>query len=224
MRQDSYVAPWLGINGDDRKAIVTYLWFNWFRGDGGRSRNFSFGPEVDFKIAKRVTAALSPSFSRRTNDIQSLGSTTDTLSVTHYLFGHLEQKQLALTMRVTYPFSPSMSLQVYAQPFISKGTFSNVRELSANPRAADYASRYQTYGDTSYTNNVGGFNFKQFRSNVVFRWEYRPGSTLFLVWSQGRHGFDGVEGTQSFAGDLNDLFHLRPDNSFLVKFSYWIDR
>ena len=76
---------------------------------------------------------------------------------------------------------------MYAQPFISKGTFSNVRELSASPRAADYDNRYQAYGDTAYTNHIGGFNFKQFRSNVVVRWEYRPGSTLFVVWSQGRH-------------------------------------
>ncbi|HEV8511033.1 MAG TPA: DUF5916 domain-containing protein [Gemmatimonadales bacterium] len=224
VRQDSYLAPWLGINGDDRKAIVTYLWFNWFRGDGGRSRNFSFSPEVDFKIASRVTAALSPSYSRSRNDIQPLGPTTDTNNVTHYLFGHLEQKQLALTMRVTYPFTANMSLQVYAQPFISKGTFSDVRELSATPRAKDYASRYQAYGDTSFTNNIGGFNFKQFRSNVVFRWEYRPGSTLFVVWSQGRRGSTGVEGTQSFRGDLGDLFDLPPDNSFLVKLSYWINR
>jgi len=224
VRQDSYLAPWLGINGDDRKAIVPYLWFNWFRADGGRSRNFSFSPELDFKIAARVTAALSPSYSRRTNDIQSLGSATDTSNVRHYLFGHLEQKQLALTMRVTYPFTASMSLQVYAQPFISKGTFSNVRELSANPRAADYASRYQAYGDTSFTNNIGGFNFKQFRSNVVFRWEYRPGSTLFVVWSQGRQGSTGSEGVRSFNGDVNDLFNLTPNNSFLVKLSYWINR
>jgi hypothetical protein len=113
---------------------------------------------------------------------------------------------------------------VYAQPFVSKGTFSNVRELSANPRAADYDSRYQAYGDTAYTNGVGGFNFKQFRSNVVFRWEYRPGSTLFLVWSQGRGRSDGIEGTRSFSGDLNDLFNLTPDNSFLMKVSYWINR
>ena len=223
VRQDPYLAPWLGINGDDRKAIVPYLWFNWFRADGGRSRNFSFGPEIDFKIAARVTAALSPSYSRRTSDVQSLGSTTDT-SGTHYLFGHLEQKQLGLTMRVTYPFTANMSLQVYAQPFISKGTFSNVRELSATPRAADYASRYQAYGDTAYTNNIGGFNFKQFRSNVVFRWEYRPGSALFVVWSQGRRGSAGLEGERSFSGDMNDLFNLRPDNSFLVKLSYWINR
>ncbi|HEV8381529.1 MAG TPA: DUF5916 domain-containing protein, partial [Gemmatimonadales bacterium] len=166
VRQDSYLAPWLGIIGDDRKAIVPYLWFNWFRADGGRSRNINFSPELDFKIAARVTAAVSPSYARRTNDVQSLGSRTDPSNVTHYLFGHLEQRQLALTMRFTYPFSANMSLQVYTQPFISKGTFSNVRELSANPRAAAYDSRYQAYGDTAFTNNIGGFNFKQFRSNV----------------------------------------------------------
>jgi uncharacterized protein DUF5916/cellulose/xylan binding protein with CBM9 domain len=224
VRQESYFAPWLGINGDDRKAIVTYLWFNWFRGDGGRSRNFSFSPEVDFKIASRVTAALSPSYSRRRNDIQALGPTTDTSGLTHYLFAHLEQKQLALTMRFTYPFAANMSLQVYAQPFISKGTFSNVRELSATPRAANYASRYQAYTDTSVTNGIVGFNFKQFRSNVVYRWEYRPGSVLFVVWSQGRRAFGGAEGTQTFRGDMGDLFNLTPDNSFLVKLSYWINR
>jgi len=224
VRQDSYLSPWLGINGDDRKAIVPYLWFNWFRGDGGRSRSFSFSPELDFKFAARVTAVVSPSFSRSTSDVQPLGPSTDTSKVTHYLFGHLEQKQFGLTARFTYPFTASMSLQVYAQPFISKGTYSNVRELSATPRTADYDSRYQAYTDTSYTNNIGGFNFKQFRSNVVFRWEYRPGSTLFFVWSQGRRGSEGVEGTQSFSGDMNDLFDLRADNSFLVKASYWINR
>jgi len=224
VRQDSYFSPWLGINGDDRKAIVPYLWFNWFHGDGGRTRSFSFSPEIDFKLASRVTAAFSPSYSRSRNDIQPLGSTTDTSSVTHYLFGHLEQRQFALTMRFTYPFNSTMSLQVYAQPFISKGTFSNVRELSATPRAEDYASRYQAFTDTSVTNGIVGFNFKQFRSNVVFRWEYRPGSTLFAVWSQGRRGFNGIEGTQSFRGDLGDLFDLRPDNSFLLKLSYWINR
>ena len=222
VRQNSYVAPWLGINGDDRKPIVTYFWFNWFRGDDGRSRSFSFSPEVDFKIASRVTAAIAPSFSRSRNDAQALGPRTD--SLTHYLFAHLDQKTFALTMRFTYPFSSTMSLQVYAQPFIAKGTFSNVRELSATPRAENYDDRYQAYGDTAFTNNIGGFNFKQFRSNVVFRWEYRPGSTLFVVWSQGRRGFTGIEGTQSFGGDIGDLFDLRPDNSFLVKVSYWINR
>ena len=72
--------------------------------------------------------------------------------------------------------------------------------------------------------NPGGFNFQQFRSNVVFRWEYRPGSTLFLVWSQGREDSAPVEGNGSFRDDLGDLFGRRANDSFLVKVSYWLAR
>ncbi|HEY3222077.1 MAG TPA: DUF5916 domain-containing protein [Gemmatimonadales bacterium] len=224
VRQNSYIAPWAGIAGDDRKAIVPYLWFNWFRGDGGRSRRSSVSPEIDFKLASRVTAALSPSYGRTTSDVQPLGPWTGADSATHYVFAHLERKDFSITTRFTYPFTATMSLQVYAQPFISKGSYGTVRELSATPRAKDYTNRYQAVTDTSITNHITGFNFKQFRSNVVFRWEYRPGSTLFVVWSQGRSAFAGAEGTSDFGGDLNDLFNLRPDNSFLVKLSYWINR
>ena len=65
---------------------------------------------------------------------------------------------------------------------------------------------------------------QEFRSNVVFRWEYRPGSTLFLVWSQGRQGERDLEGRKSFGGDFGNLFKLRPANTFLVKVSYWFAR
>src|SRR5204862_8267519 len=116
------------------------------------------------------------------------------------------------------------SLLVYAAPLISKRMDSNVRELSGTPRAADFPSRYQQYGASAVTNHPGCFNYKQLRSNVVFRWEYRPGSTLFVVWSQGRQGSGDVAGTRGFGGDIGDLFTLRPDNSFLVKLSYWINR
>ena len=225
VRQDPYFAPWAGLNGDDRKAIVPYFWVNYWRGDGGRSHSISLMPEVDFKLASRVTAALIPNYTRATNAVQPLGPVTDTTIVPHatrYVFAHLEQKQLGVTMRVTYPFTATAALQVYAQPFVSKGTYSNVQQLSPTPRARDFASRYLQ--DTVAADNPGGFNYKQFRSNVVFRWEYRPGSTLFVVWSQGRQNSAGAEGTQGFRGDLGDLFDLRPDNSFLVKLSYWINR
>ena len=222
VRQDPYFAPWAGVIGDDRKAIVPYVWVNYWRGDGGRSRSLNLSPELDFKIASRVTASIAPSYTRTTNEVQPLGP--DTTRAPHYLFAHLEQKQLGLTMRFTYPFSANLSLQVYAQPFISKGTYSNVREL-LTPRAADFASRYQDYkADTAVSNHPGGFNSKQFHSNVVLRWEYRPGSTLFVVWSQGRQHSDGAEGKRGLRGDLGDLFDLRPDNTFLVKLSYWINR
>ncbi len=224
VRQDRYVAPWLSVSGDDRKAIVPYFSLNYWRGDGGRSRSINLSPEIDFKLASRISASVSLSYTRNTNEVQPRDPKTDSNKVMHSLFAHLEQKQLGLTWRFTYPFSAIMSLQVYAQPFLSKGTYSDVRELSATPRAADFASRYQTYGDTAVTNHPGGFNYKQFRSNVVFRWEYRPGSTLFVVWSQGRQASADLAGMRGFGGDLGDLFTLRPDNSFLVKVSYWINR
>ena len=220
VRQDPYFAPWAGLIGDDRKAIVPYFWMNYWRGDGGRSHSLNLSPELDFKVASRITASVSPSYTRATYDVQPLGP--DTASTPHYLFAHLEQKQLGVTMRVTYPFSASATLQIYAQPFISKGTYSNVQRLSTTPRAEDYASRYVP--DPIASDNPGGFNYKQFRSNVVFRWEYRPGSTLFMVWSQGRQNSAGTEGTRGLRGDLGDLFDLSPNNTFLVKLAYWINR
>jgi hypothetical protein len=78
--------------------------------------------------------------------------------------------------------------------------------------------------DPAVVGDPGGFNVQQFRSNMVFRWEYRAGSTLFLVWSQGRQGSTPFEGTASFRGDLDDLFSQRANDIFLVKFSYWFAR
>ncbi|PYO09410.1 MAG: hypothetical protein DMD30_05885 [Gemmatimonadetes bacterium] len=96
--------------------------------------------------------------------------------------------------------------------------------MSATPRAANYDDRYAPYINPSVTSNPGGFNFKQLQSNVVFRWEYEPGSTLFVVWNEGRQGFAGAEGNKSFGGDVRDLFSLHPANTFLVKVSYWLNR
>ena len=67
------------------------------------------------------------------------------------------------------------------------------------------------------------FTFRSLRGNVVLRWEYRPGSTLFLVWNQGRQGSASLEGTNSYQGDLRDLFRLPASNTFLLKVSYWLN-
>jgi hypothetical protein len=80
------------------------------------------------------------------------------------------------------------------------------------------------FNDPSITSDPGGFNFKAFQSNLVYRWEYRPGSTLFVVWNQGRQGFVGAQGQDDFGGDLRELMKLHPANVFLVKLSYWLNR
>ncbi len=221
VRQDAYISPWITIEGDDRRPLVPILSANYTRGDQGRSETFEIEPELELKVSSRFTTSLSADYTRNRNDLQYFGTFTDPAGVPHYTFAHLQQKTLSLTWRLDYTFTPNTSLQVYASPFISKGTYSNVREV-AEARAASYDARYRPYADPAVADDPGGFNFQEFRSNVVFRWEYRPGSTLFLVWSQGRQGSSAIEGTGSFRDNFGDLFGQRANDTFLVKVSYWL--
>jgi hypothetical protein len=223
VRQDPYISPWITIEGDSRHRLVPILSMNYFRGDQGRSRSLNVQPELDLKLFGRFTTSVSASYMPNRNDIQYFGTFNDSAGTPHFTFAHLEQQTLGLTLRLGYTFTPRASLQVYASPFVSKGTYTDVREL-ADPRAVAYAARYRPYRDAAVAAEPGGFNFQQFRSNVVFRWEYRPGSTLFLVWTQGRENQDDAEGTRSFGGDLADLFGRRANDTFLVKVSYWLER
>ncbi len=219
VRQDAYIAPWFGMEGDGRRVIVPTLFVNLFRGDRGASHSVNASGNVNLRVSSRFQPSVGVSLTKRTNDLQPRPATSFG-GTTHYLFAHLEQTQASLNLRLDYTLTPTLSVQVYANPFVSKGTYSNAREITATPRAADIGSRYQPYADPTYA--PGGFNFKAFNSNLVLRWEYRPGSTLFVVWQQGRSDFGGAEGNGSVTRNLGDLFGLRPSNLFQVKASYWL--
>ncbi len=103
----------------------------------------------------RFSSAFSLNSSHNVSDNQWYGNFTDSAKVTHYTFAHLNQTTTSATVRLNYTFTPNVSLQAYTQPFVSKGTYSNVRQLSATPRADAYDDRYAAYGDTSVTNNPG---------------------------------------------------------------------
>jgi len=122
---------------------------------------------------------------------------------------------------VSYALSPTLSFQLYAAPFVSRGKYLDVRELSATPRAARYADRYAPYVAPDGT--AMGFDVLQLRSNNVLRWEFRPGSTLFAVWTHGRDGYDPRFRDRAWGTAYNDLFALHPANTFLVKLAYWLN-
>ena len=127
---------------------------------------------------------------------------------THYLFGRLHQDLLSFTGRMDLTIRPTMSLQLYAEPFVTAGHFTGVREL-ASPRARSYDARFRPYAGPPPD---ADFNEKSFHSSVVARWEYRPGSTLFVVWTQGRDQCDRDAGTFAASRDYRNLFAARPDN------------
>jgi hypothetical protein len=219
IRQDAYFSPWMSIGGNDRKSIVPYFNANWFRGEGGRNTSVNYSPEIDYKMLGSFSSGFQVSWAHNVTDNQWYGQYGSA-----YTFAHLDQTTTSATVRLNYTFSPSVSLQAYTQPFVSKGTYTNVRQLSSNPRADDYDARYAVFNNAEVTGNPGGFNFKEFQSNLVFRWEYKPGSTFFAVWNEGRQGYDSIQGTNDFRGDVRDLLSLHPSNTFLIKMSYWLNR
>jgi len=219
LRGDQYIAPWIGLQYDQRAAIVPSVFMNYFKGDGGHSQSTNVSPQVDLRVSSQFRGSVSFSASHNIRHAQDLNPVTD-LTGTHYLFAHLDQKTTSMSFRIDYTATPTLTVQVYASPFVSKGSWSNLRELSSTPRATGYDARFQPFTGPG----PGDFNIKFFNSNFVVRWEYRPGSTLFLVWNQGRDDFEPTQGTRDVTGDFNKLFKAYPRNTFLIKASYWLNR
>jgi hypothetical protein len=121
-----------------------------------------------------------------------------------------------MSVRINYGITPDMSLQWYALPYLFSGEYSDFKTV-VNSRADRFEDRFRRMEQYPYDNP--DFHFLQFRSNLVYRWEYRPGSVLYLVWSQGRTVHD-VGGSFRFGDYFGDLFHSVPQNDFLLKVSY----
>jgi len=207
------------FSGDQRRDITPNAAVAFSVADEGRSWSRSGSLGMVARAGARTSFELTAGYEDRVLDAQWVRNFGALFSDTiHYTFARLAQETFDLTARANVTLTPTLSLQLYAQPFVASGTFTNWREL-ADPYAADYDDRYQPYGGGANP-NFGAF--KQFNSNLVFRWEYRPGSVLFVVWQQGR--FDpSAPGSFEMRRDFQSLFTAHPDNTLLVKLSYWFN-
>lgn len=208
---------WFYGNTDKRKAF-SLAYNGYHERDGKGTTRDEFSPGVTWRATSAMS--LSSIFSYRINhdDAQWVENVTDDAGATHYVFGRINQKTLGMTYRFDYTLTPNLSLQVYAQPFVSAGDYSNFREL-ANGRADRYEDRYRPYDYTG----TADFNYRSFRTTNVLRWEFKPGSALFVVWQQGRS--EQLEfGSFDFSRDVGGVFSAPSHNVFLVKVSYWLNR
>jgi len=221
LRVSSYASPWVEITGDQRRMLYPDVFAQITTTDEGHTHRTSVNPTVQIRLSTRATPSIGVNYSRNKDNTQFFGNFSDLSGVTHYTFAHLDQTTIGLTCRIDYTASPTLTLQIYANPFVSKGTYSDVREV-VNARAAGYADRFAPYGGPEAA-NPGAFNFKAFNSSTVLRWEYHPGSSLYLVWTQGRQDFEPFEGTRALTGDIDRLFRVRPADTFLIKVAHWFD-
>ena len=222
MRQSRTFSPWGGFNTDSRRVVSGGMWVNLFFGDEGKSHSSSLSPYVNFRVSPQLQINVGSGFSRNRNDSQWFGNFTDSAGVTHYSFAHLNQRTVSMNTRINYTATPDLTFEFYGEPFVATGTYRDIREISATPDAAKYDERFQAY--TPPPSARTAFKFTQLRTNAVARWEYRPGSTVFLVWAHGRQDDTNQNLRQSWTRDYRDLFGLHPDNTFLIKVAYWLNR
>ena len=189
-------------------------------------------PGVVWKLGGRLRTALSVGYEHNLQPTQYAGTATGAAAPV-YLVGHLDQYVLSSTLRVTMNFSPTLSLSYYGGPFATTGRYDGFKVVT-NPRAARTADRFApvdlrdtgtgnlrgAYQETAIEMANPDFNWREFKSNLVLRWEYRAGSFLYCVWSQYRSDAADIGGF-SGGSQYRQLFAARPDNTFLLKVSYW---
>jgi hypothetical protein len=238
---------WLAsnINTDSRKPVIvglnpTYSW----DADGGYSYNL--GVNFTFKPRSNVYFTLSPSYSRSINPDQYVTAQEDPTAEAffgdRYVFGELDQKTLSMTTRLNITFTPTMSLELFVQPLFAAQDYSAFKEFDA-PRELEksiYGVDVGTIREegegfdkllfvdpdgegpaSEFSFSNPDFNFRSLRGNMVFRWEYLPGSTLFFVWTQDRSSVDPF-GDLDVGRDVDLLFDAHTDNIFMVKLTYWL--
>lgn len=232
-----------GFGTDSRKRYWAELFFETSQNARDGHAHF-LQLALNYKPATNLSVSLVPTFRDSRGFAQYVRTTQDPLA-THtfgnrYVFAQIDQRSLELTTRIDWTFSSRLSFQLYLQPFVASGDYSEFKEL-ARARSLDYAeygvdagtivfdegdNRYEVDPDGSgpagaFAFANPDFNLRSIRANAIVRWEFRPGSALYLVWNENRQ--DVIDrGDFSLRRDLSGSFDAPSDDVFLVKMSYWL--
>ena len=240
---------YLALSSDQRRPVTGNLGFYGERHDYG-GWFYYMDPTLTVKTSPRWNLTLGPYFDRNFTPAQYITRVTDAGATrtfgSRYVFADLTTSTLSLDVRFNYTFSPELTLEVYAEPYVTAGRFGAYKEFTT-PGEFDFdvygrdigtvtpaqggGFRIDPDADAATANSftVGqffgqdDFNIRALRGNAVLRWEWRPGSTLFLVWQQERNSFTGDVGGIRFGRDREALFRTQPDNVFVVKVNYWLN-
>jgi hypothetical protein len=231
---------WTSANTDYRKKLQFYANASFYWGDVQSQTYKNYSGGFTYKPTNALSFSVSPFYSYGNIQTQHV-TNEDVGSETRYIMASMLSESFGASVRVNLSLSPEISIQYYGQPFIFSGKYTEFKNITS-PRATALNERFHLYnatelkydeGENTYSvdeNSDGtpelsfdnpNFNFFQFRSNFVARWEYMPGSSIYLVWSQGRTG-DDVIGDFKFRRNMDQLFAVHPQNIFLMKVSFRI--
>ena len=239
LRMPAGINHWVYVQSDTRKKInIGFEMFNYW-GAEETSRQSNYSVSVRAQPLDAMTVSLGVGINHNWKKQDQFVSSTDFNGKQRIVVSEVDQNTLRYTLRLNYNITPDLTLQYYGQPFITRPTYKNFGYV-VDPLNQSYDARFHRFnneeiafrngnyevdenhdGKVDYTFGKPDFNFVQFRSNLVARWEYKAGSEFYLVWSQGNTpdastDFDSTVGTSLF----NNIFAGQARNIFLMKFTY----
>ncbi len=222
---------------DDRKAISGG--FFGYAGWGAEAyyQRSSYGLFLTFRPMNTLSISLKPSYSTNDDKLQYVNE-QEMNGKERYIFGTIDQNVLSMSLRIDYNITPDLTIQYWGQPFTASGEYTDFKMI-IDSKADEFTDRYHIYtsdqislvddifevdedvdGNVDYSFDNPDFTVDEWLSNLVIRWEFLPGSTAYLVWSQTRNYYvqDGNFGVWD---NMNNMFtDGKPTNTFLMKFSY----
>ena len=242
LRRSKGIAPWFYFYSDQRKIVQfqanCFFAQGFEKGDPRTVHIEDYSIWVGIQPTNALNFSVGPGYNRNERKIQYVTG-LDFQDDTRYIAGTVDQRTFSATFRLNYSITPDLTLQYYGQPFISRGRYEDYKYIT-DPMAESFDGRFHLYSDAEigydaqdeefevdenldgvadYTFSEPDFNFIQYRSNMVARWEYTPGSELFLVWSQGVTNMGNPE--DKLIPSLTDnLFSEKARNIFLLKLTY----
>jgi hypothetical protein len=235
LRANPAAAGGIGITSDTRRRVWASSNLQFRRDWTAGATTVQLDAGTTVQVRSNIDLYVGPSFYWRTDPLQYIDQVDDLAGVRHYICGRVHQTTTSLTTRLDWTFSPRLSLQLYAQPFIGSARFSDYKDVD-NAHASRFADRFHVLAADEYSItggivnvNYGGsyqfgrpdFDLRQLRSTIVLRWEYRPGSTVFAIWSHGQTS-QLDDGRFQLGHDLSGLLSAASENLVMIKANYWV--
>ena len=223
------------LMSDKSKKFIGSLGYTYEYSGNNSLISYQIQPGITIRPFRTLKIGLSANYEHNINSLQYVSS-INYLSEKQYILGTVDQKTFGFTLRVDLNLTPEFSIQYYGSPFVSRGSYSDFKHV-INPDTKVFDERFALYNmvilsDGKYLLNENDnsvidysidnpdFNFHQFRSNLVAKWEYRLGSFIYLVWSSERTGTT-ASSKASISDSYRQLWNVFPNNIFLIKLSYW---
>ncbi len=234
-----YVNQWINIGSDNRKKVSFSIFMSRRRNDNNFANSINLGLEIEYRPLDFLQISLSPNYYLENTSAIYIENIDLDNGQSRYLISGIKQEFTSMDLRINFSITPDLSIQFWGQPFLFSGDYSDFKKVidagnndimkqyyQFSLNEISYDSDFDIYhvdenenGQTNYSFENPDFSFYEFRSNLVLRWEYIPGSTAYLVWSQGRTG-DHPDGRFSLNKNIERLSMLKASNTFLIKFSY----